>query len=71
MKKSGSERCLILLEVVSFPRFSPRHREKINRTIFLKKSRAPSGHFELLSSFKLPLVPKLCTFDQNQGRYPP
>ena len=71
MKKSGSERCLILLEVVSFPRFSPRHREKISRTIFLIKSTAPSGHFELLRSKIGPVVTNLCRVEGKMDPLPP
>ena len=54
-----------------FPRFSPRYREKINRTIFLIKNTASSGHFELLRSKIGPLVTNVCKIEENIGPLPP
>ena len=62
-KKSGSERGEQNSKLSHFPRFSPRHREKINRTLFLLKNTAPSGHFELLRSKIGPLVPRVCKIE--------
>ena len=59
-KKSGSERGEQNSKLSRFPRFSPRHREKIDRTLFLLNHTAPSGHFALLRSKIDPLNAKLC-----------
>ena len=70
-KKSGSERGEQDSKLSRFPRFSPRHREKIDRTIFLLNHTAPSGHFELLRSKIGPLRSNLCKIHEKMGRLPP
>ena len=59
-EKSGSERGEQNSKLSRFPRFSPRHHENTDRTLFLLNHTAPSGHFALLRSRIGPFRAKLC-----------